>query len=619
MIRNLLSLFGVLLSASLAAETILYVKPGATGSGASWDDAADLASAVATAAARETPCALYLAKGVYTASGLPVAPGTSVYGGFRGERADETPDGRDWTTDETIICGVRTAVWQDVTGAAVLRNGAQVRVLADDGTFVEPDPTEAERFWTPSTGTPAINASSVTGAGGTIVLDGLVFTATSVRFGTHAFAIRNCRFFGCWNDMGIVYGAGSFSVEDSSFDWCGGPAVSTDGAPQPKADTPDVVVRLRNVAVRHEVANNQRGLGVYAPNVALDVESCAFERNFNVRTLDNAGPAVLFGNGKSLLRIVGSRFVANHISTNANAIVRLPEYSSSVVSNCLFLANVVTGDRLANSSATACILSALRNDHVIWGCSFVSNVVDRWETETKAGVSKMPCAIVHSCYVAPIRNCTFDGNRVSAVASSPAVEPVQATLYSSEGNDTGCLFGNTFNGNEAATGDIVLDRSATQTPGAIRVYNSIFWSADAAYMPVARVGTGTISFHHCVVKGGLPEAEWIDGKTEAVSAGDPLLSGALSSIGGLLVRRPNAGAVSSARRKGVPLYSDVNGRLAVRDGAGHYIRCDTRDSSLLKEPYAAVPDVLGAFPREGRNPDIGAVLAAPSGGMVIVR
>ena len=617
MIRNLLSLAGVLLSASLAAETILYVKPGATGSGASWDDAADFASAVATAAARETPCALYLAKGVYTASRLPVAPGTSVYGGFRGERADETPEGRDRTADETIVCGVRTAVWRDGTGAAVLRNGAQVRVLADDGMFVEPDPTEAERFWTPSAGTPAIDASSVTGSGGMIVLDGLVFTTTSVTLGTHAFAIRNCRFFGCWNDMGIVWGTGAFSIEDSTFDWCGGPAVCTDRTVY-NADSP-VVVRLRNVAVRHEVANNQRGLGVFAPNVALDVEGCAFERNFNVRTLDNAGPAVLFGNDYSSLRIVGTRFVANHIATNANAIVHLPGYKPSVVSNCLFLANVVTGDRLANSSATACVLSAPRNDHVIWGCSFVSNVVDRWEAETKAGVSKMPCAIVHSRYVAPIRNCTFDGNRVSAVASSAAVEPIRATLYSSEGNDTGCLFGNTFNGNEVATGDIVLDRHATQAPGAIRVYNSIFWSADATYVPVARVGTGTISFHHCVVKGGLPEVEWIDGKTEAVSAGDPLLSDALSSVGGLLVRRPNAGAVSSARRKGVPLYFDVNGRFAVRDGAGHYIRCDTRDSSLLKEPYAAVPDVLGAFPREGRNPDIGAVLAAPSGGMVIVR
>lgn len=617
MIRNLLVLSGVLLSASLAAETILYVKPGATGLGASWDDAADLASAVTQAAACETPCALYLAKGVYTASKLPVAPGTSVYGGFRGERADETPEARDLSADETIICGKPDAVWWNGAGANVLRNGATVRVLASDGTFVEPDPTEAERFWTPSAGARAIDASSVTKAGDAIVLDGLVFTTASVKFGTHSFAIRNCRFFGCWDDMGIVWGAGPFSIEDSTFDWCGGPAVSTDGAAC-ISDKPVVDVRLRNVAVRHEVAYNHRGLAVYAPNAVLDVEGCAFERNFNVRMDNNSGPAVLYGTDYSSLRIVGSRFVANHISTNANAIVVLPSYNPSVVSNCLFAANVVTGDRLSASSGTACILQAPKPNSVVWGCSFVSNVVDRWEAATKSGETKMPCAVVFSSYIAPIRNCTFDGNRVTARASSPTVTPVQAVLYFAAGNDTGSLSGNTFSGNEAATGDIVLDRHATQTPGAIRVFNSIFWSSDAAYVPVARVGTGTISFHHCVVKGGIPEVDWIV-KTEAVSAGDPLLSDTLSSVGGLLVRRPNAGATSSARRKGVQLYLDVNGLFAYRNGAGSYVRCDTLDTSRLTGPYSAVPDALGAFPREGRNPDIGAVLAAPSGGLVIVR
>lgn len=616
MLQRTLAVAFACLAAPLFAETILYVKPGATGSGASWDDAADLAAAVATAK-ENVPCAIYVAKGVYAASKLAVAPGTSLYGGFVGASADETVAGRDCAANVTVIYGTdgssRTPYWRDRTGADVLRDGKKVRVMNDDGTFNAPDPTDEELFWTPSYGVNALDASGETATGESVVVDGFVFTTASLKFDKIPATVRNCRFFGCFHDWGVVWGSASFTVENCAFDWCNGPAVSSDLADGSSA------VTLRNVAVRHEVANNQRGLGVYAPNVTLDIEGCAFERNYNVRAVGDGGLGVVHGNDSSKMRIRGTRFVENLVSSNASAIVILPNYNPSVVSNCLFLSNRVVGDRGDRSSAAACILNARRNDHVVDACSFVSNVVDRTEAKTKSGVTLMPCSIVYSCYVAPIRRCTFDGNRVSAAASAEGVTPVCATLYSEGGNDSGCLFGNTFSGNDAATGEIVLNRHPVQTSGVIRVFNSIFWHPSGSYVPVARLGTGRICYRHCVVKNLPADADWIV-DSEANRAGDPLLGGRLTAAEGLLVRRPGTGAASAARRKGIPLYYDSSEprKVAYQGGSG-YVRCDTLGASLLTAPYTAIPDALGQFPREGLKPDIGAVQAGASGLLLLLR
>lgn len=609
MLQRTLAVAFACLAAPLFAETILYVKPGATGSGASWDDAADLAAAVATAK-ENVPCAIYVAKGVYAASKLAVAPGTSLYGGFVGASADETVAGRDCAANVTVIYGNRTSVWRDRTGADVLRDGKKVRVMNDHGTFNAPEPTDEELFWTPSYGVNALDASGETATGESVVVDGFVFTTASLKFDKIPATVRNCRFFGCFHDWGVVWGSASFTVENCAFDWCNGPAVSSDLADGSSA------VTLRNVAVRHEVANNQRGLGVYAPNVTLDIEGCAFERNYNVRAVGDGGLGVVHGNDSSKMRIRGTRFVENLVSSNASAIVILPNYNPSVVSNCLFLSNRVVGDRGDRSSAAACILNARRNDHVVDACSFVSNVVDRTEAKTKSGVTLMPCSIVYSCYVAPIRRCTFDGNRVSAAASAEGVTPVCATLYSEGGNDAGCLFGNTFCGNDAATGEIVLNRHPVQTPGVIRVFNSIFWHPSGSYVPVARLGTGRICYRHCVVKNLPADADWIV-DSEANRAGDPLLDGHLTAADGLLVRRPGTGA---ARHKGIPLYYDSSEprKVAYQGGSG-YVRCDTLGASLLTAPYTAIPDALGQFPREGLKPDIGAVQAGASGLLLLLR
>lgn len=612
MLQRTLAVAFACLAAPLFAETILYVKPGATGSGASWDDAADLAAAVAMAK-ENVPCAIYVAKGVYAANRLAVAPGTSLYGGFAGASADETVAARDVAADVTVVYGTdgsRTSFWRDCTGTDVLRDGAKVRVMNADGTFNAPDPTDEELFWTPSYGVNALDASGETATGESVVVDGFVFTTASLKFGKVPATVRNCRFFGCFHDWGIVWGSASFTVEDCAFDWCNGPAISSD-----LADGSSIIT-LRNVVVRHEVANNQRGLGVYAPNVTLDIEGCAFERNYNVRAVGDGGLGVVHGNDSSKMRIRGTRFVENLVSSNASAIVILPNYNPSVVSNCLFLSNRVVGDRGDRSSAAACILNARRNDHVVDACSFVSNVVDRTEAKTKSGVTLMPCSVVYSCYVAPIRRCTFDGNRVSAAASAEGVTPVCATLYSEGGNDSGCLFGNTFSGNDAATGEIVLNRHPVQTSGVIRVFNSIFWHPSDSYVPVARVGTGRICYRHCVVKNLPADADWIV-DLEANRAGDPLLDDRLTAAEGLLVRRPGTGA---ARHKGIPLYYDSSEprKVAYQGGSG-YVRCDTLGSSLLTEPYTAIPDALGQFAHEGQNPDIGAVQASASGLLLLLR
>lgn len=65
-IRSLVAFGAVLASAVCsAADTIIYVKPGATGEGTSWDDPAELTAALAKAAPAKVSAEVWLQEGTY--------------------------------------------------------------------------------------------------------------------------------------------------------------------------------------------------------------------------------------------------------------------------------------------------------------------------------------------------------------------------------------------------------------------------------------------------------------------------------------------------------------------------------------------------------------------------
>lgn len=636
MLNRILAVAFACFATPLFAETVFYVKPDAVGAetdGTSWDTATSFTNALALAGAN-VPASVYVAKGAYQFRELTatVAPGVSVYGGFSGADASETIATRDLKANASVVYWYspywRWQLWKaGSTGKYVeprasfptqtSGSGTGIPVLNEDGTFNVPDPTDEEVYWYADRGG-KVFASGDDSAEATahVVLDGLTVVG-AVLFKRVSATVRNCRFFGDAGVGATVWTHGrTLLVEDTDFEWGNDAAVSTYNANTGNLGYVPTVT-MRNVNVRHYSPCNQWGSGLSLPSATGIVENCVFEGNWNLRTNDGGGPPIVYGNGYTSLKIANSSFIGNCVSTNASCIVDLPVYMPAVVSNCLFLSNRVVGDRLKKAGVTASIVNAGRNDAIIYGCSFVSNVVDRWDAEAPSGATTLPCAIVKCGYVSKVRNCTFEGNRVRATTSVEGVTPIMATvLWLGNSNDAGAIFGNTFCNNDAPTGEFVVERKCP-----VRVFNSILWNDSDSYVPVANVGTDAnsrLTFRNCVVK-NLDASAGCLTDCEDNQTGDPRL-GELTAAGNVLVRHPSTGG--SARRKGVQLYYDSRAEpfVAFRNAAGTgYVRCDTLGASGLTEPYTAIPDALGVFAREGRSPDIGAVQALSAGILMIFR
>lgn len=104
----------VMASLVAGAETVLYVSPDGTGGGTSWEDAAGLEAAVATARAGAGGYELRLKGGLYTPSAtVKLSDGISLCGGYTG-----VGEARDLVNSETIISGdaAKDDVWAHIDG-----------------------------------------------------------------------------------------------------------------------------------------------------------------------------------------------------------------------------------------------------------------------------------------------------------------------------------------------------------------------------------------------------------------------------------------------------------------------------------------------------------------------
>ena len=578
--KQLLVSFCVGLCLTLFADTTLYVKPDGTGAGTSWADAAGLATAVATAKTAGTPHSLYLAKGIYTPGVLEPVPGTSFFGGFAGVSESETLAGRDLAANRTVLSG-GNYYWRYGTGNDnVMREGQQV-YLWKDGAFNAPDPTAAEHFWKPNGSVRVINLQNVTATGEKLVLDGLTFSAACVWTWKTPVEVRHCDFWGCYDDFGVVWSQTSMSVTDSMFWGSNGPMISSDGA----AQTDSLLVS--NVVMRCcSATGNVRGFGIYAPSVYLTVADCTFTNN--VTAYANATASFIQGNDYSKFTIRDSVFLDNEVMGGAMSLVRLPNYNASMISNCLFHSNRVVGDRGNNSSDVACLVRAPRQTHIIVNTAFVSNVVDRTEAETKAGVTELRVQLVYTDYYNFLLNDTFVGNVVKAQASNPDVT-VHASLFAFLNGLNAGIANLTFKDNVAADGDVYLRYTGGKKAS---FYNCIF-TGGAGYKCVGRLGENTTSanFFNCVVN-GAPDEDWVhltDCRTDVPKFCEGYL--VKNGVWSLMLDGASVG-----RRGGIQVYWDKTGTLAFWNGSG-WRRCDDATSATnLSEPYTPVPDVYGDYP-----------------------
>lgn len=226
-------LFGLMASASITGTAgTIYVKAGATGSGdgSSWANAyTDVAAAVGKA--NETGNAVYIAKGVYTVSGvMSVVNISAIYGGFSGEDDAETVEERQIDVNRTILTGdaERNDYWchvepGEVGSYACTKTELPESPLFKDGELQFP-PAFTGDYDTYIPNIDTNNASAAFSISSAVdgVIDGLWFAGfcgnndaiVTYVSGTKAVNLVNCRFLGNTAHKGSVLGS-SDNVQDS--------------------------------------------------------------------------------------------------------------------------------------------------------------------------------------------------------------------------------------------------------------------------------------------------------------------------------------------------------------------------------------------------------------------
>ncbi|MDE1192967.1 MAG: T9SS type A sorting domain-containing protein [Arachidicoccus sp.] len=129
--------FGFLLgfSASLHAQTIIYVKSGGTGDGSSWSSPlGNIQAAITTAAAGDQ---VWVAKGSYYSNYandfvFNLKDGVKIYGGFSG--TETTINARNWKSNATILLGTYNSNKEYATVNAINLTSATVL----DGFTIQP-------------------------------------------------------------------------------------------------------------------------------------------------------------------------------------------------------------------------------------------------------------------------------------------------------------------------------------------------------------------------------------------------------------------------------------------------------------------------------------------------
>ncbi len=260
-----------------------HVAPGASGSGLSWSDPADLATAYAEAAAYRGE--LWLKEGEYVLqAAITLLPNVAVVGGFAGDETDASQS--DPESHPAIIagCGLENLYWMPNGSDPGIGNRPAVWT---DGAFNEPNPDFSDNYWQPASTDAAGQLYAFVGSSGTVVtnasLSGLVFTG--FRLGavsllgcrSDGLAVSDCRFLA--NGTAANASQAAVMVQESPFalhgcDFVGNyrnVAFNLAGRPYT-----NVIADCRFL----DSANAGIGCSV-STNGSFEVSRCLFARNFS--------------------------------------------------------------------------------------------------------------------------------------------------------------------------------------------------------------------------------------------------------------------------------------------------------------------------------------------------
>ena len=484
-----------ILFVALHAQSAIYVKPGATGGGTSWADAADLEAALAQA--QLSGGDVYVAKGFYQPKAtLMIANGVSVYGGFAGVDSGEMPHGRDLVNNETLISGDKNGddTWvlhnpefgtSEVTDIPVVNDGAlNIPAFADDYETVGPNTANMgdnlpRLVSMAASATATVDGLVLVGAkGSNTKIDGAACNIGHGIFGGESSktTIRNCRVIACYGAAATVsaYNQSTMTIVNSSIEHCTTTAKGLVGR--------DSYAKTYLYGVRF-IGNVQTAVGCLVTSSSGALGGCHFERNYFKRMAP------------------GNVYDAVCVGVNT-------EKDVFPVTNCTFVANSsydMTGKAtpVVNSVSKGCQMRF---------CSFVRNraVVDT-DATTVTAAGAFACDGAYKS----VKGCTFLQNTLTVIAPNATVAEAATILGNRAGTDnlqTLIIDSCTFVDNEVSltaplAENIVWARGVVMCPTAdekgtkmLGVYNSTFTGstagADVVYGSPAQLGVGCLAFNN---------------------------------------------------------------------------------------------------------------------------
>ena len=416
-----------------------HVAPGASGSGLSWSDPADLATAYAEAAAYRGE--LWLKEGEYVLqAAITLLPNVAVVGGFAGDETDASQS--DPESHPAIIagCGLENLYWMPNGSDPGIGNRPAVWT---DGAFNEPNPDFSDNYWQPASTDAAGQLYAFVGSSGTVVtnasLSGLVFTG--FRLGavsllgcrSDGLAVSDCRFLA--NGTAANAGQAAVMAQESPFalhgcDFVGNyrnVAFNLAGRPYT-----NVIADCRFL----DSANAGIGCSV-STNGSFEVSRCLFARNFS----DSRAPVLDLASQWhfGLAAFSDCVAVSNRVASGGQALLRF---------NC---SNKTTGGR--EYAATPCL--EFRR------CDFTENTGTDVNALLVSMGSRYASVAFRDCFVAgnslsnaknnaalvrddgymlpTFVNCLFEKNSVEAPASDAGIVLFAWTQYRRSAT-IGCTF-----------------------------------------------------------------------------------------------------------------------------------------------------------------------------------
>ena len=422
-IRSLVAFGAVLASAVCsAADIIIYVKPGATGEGTSWDDPAELTAALAKAAPAKVSAEVWLQEGTYEMTAdSPVYMfwnKTAVRGGFKGTETSpaERPSGTMSTIDgcktyQTLNCYTfgKDALFERICFYRSSRTGFNKYKSSGDVTFVD-----------------CSFVANGTDYGSNLNGRGAGFEGD---YHTETVSLTNCVFAGNTADptlnIDIATGYGAF---------------------------------FRNLKEAVLV------------NCLFVTNGCNWARTADTSVRTSCGLAFRADNTKVTAR--GCRFVANAgFPGSGVGVVELQnDCDGSLFENCLWAGNRLTRDISYNGYVGGLVLrlGSIERTVTVKGCTFVGNALNEQNMDGGIVALRGNCdgtAFTNCAWIA--NECLYDGVYTPGRGSGALV--VKADTAARRVDVQNCTFA--YNISDASESPADLNVIL----GDVTVGNSIFW------------------------------------------------------------------------------------------------------------------------------------------------